>query len=711
MTMTADESQSYTSLDALQHASDRLIESLPSDELPASDSEGEIIFQRITQFIHQATATGAVLDAPDERKTAQALIDFWVAKSYAIPRENRVKQRASTKANALLKPFDLATVMTTINEGDKVLASLSDKDDEKKGRLRQILVRVAPSLGDKATGYQNLAQRILLRTIRMSDGDRACEPVAVKRNDLISLGDPQRTSEVLDALIASGVLRAEPRESGDLISLRYEALTREWDSLRALIDKRVGFRDAVIFWGQRARAKGALISAGLADKALADYADLNALERAFIAASSSHSRRRMIAGFCVFAVMSVGIGIVLKVSYDRLTLAKQQAEAANAVLVAITTTDPHTKEESIRKLASFSKPLNLQSLTLQGLDLNGIYIGADSPAIAEFVKSAISGVNLKGANLRYASFSQSRIQKVIFTDAELSSSRFDEAVITKTNFSGATLYRAIFDHAQFKDTDFSNADLRSASFRKVVIKDSNVDFTRTAWWLALGWTLPQIDQLIEEYKGLKIKEAKVFKDDVEQSKQKVAEAAATPEDEVAALNEVAWTYAIYGADLNIAKEYVQKAVDKASKMEKTSNEGRTIKGKVDKGKAETWIDDNSVNFADTMAYILLQEGQPAEAIRLLEEQPSVVKSLEHASAVEANSRGDLMFRYAIALHALALKKQGDEKERLEQKAQAYLEKSLRERYYVPSHELYLLRRYITDEFKDKLATLLSTEAN
>ena len=42
--------------------------------------------------------TGTVLDAPDDRKAAQALVDFWLAKSYAIPRETHTKQRPSAKA-------------------------------------------------------------------------------------------------------------------------------------------------------------------------------------------------------------------------------------------------------------------------------------------------------------------------------------------------------------------------------------------------------------------------------------------------------------------------------------------------------------------------------------------------------------------------------------------------------------------------------------
>ena len=265
----------------------------------------------------------------------------------------------------------------------------------------------------------------------------------------------------------------------------------------------------------------------------------------------------------------------------------------------------------------------------------------------------------------------------------MSSARFDEAVIAKTDFSGANLYRAIFDHAQFNDVnDFSNADLRSASFRDVAI-NGDLIFTGTAWWLAFGWTLPQIEKFAAKYSDLDIEKAKVFDKDIIARKKEV-DNALSAEDRVRALNEVAWTYAIYGADLKTAKEYAQKALE----------EFRAIK--TIKGKSEAWIAKTRMNFTDTKAYILLQEGHPAEAVKLLEE-PGIV---------DTNSDGDLLFRYAFALHALALEKEGDEKERLEQKARAFLDQSLEKRNYVPSHELHLLRRYITDEFKTKLADSL-----
>lgn len=684
MTMTANGSQPYASLQALEHASDALIASLPEDEVSVSDSERNAIAERIALFIDRATMTGTVLDAPDDRKAAQALIDFWLAKRYAIPRETPTKQRPSAKANTLLKPFDRAAMTAVIAEGDKALASLSRKDDEEnKGFLRQILLRVAPSLVDHGASYHDLARRMLLRTIPISDGDRTCEPVAVERNDLLLLGDPRRTSEVLDALIASGVLREDPKESGALVSLRYEALTEEWETLRALIAERVDFRDTVVSWKQRGSANHALASAGQANRALADYADLNELERVFIAASSSHSRRNIIATLIVCAVAFPALGIASKYLYDRWAAASQEAEAARAILTAISTDDIRLKEEAIRKLARFGKPLNLQSQPLEHLDLKKIYDGAKSPTIAEFFKSAIFRVNLAGAILPYASFSQCKIYDVQFPDADLSSARFDEAVITKTDFSGANLYRSIFDHAQFNEVnDFSNADLRSASFRDVAI-NGDLIFTDTAWWLAFGWTFPQIEKFADKYGGLDIGKAKVFDKDIIARKKEV-DNALSAEDRARALNEVAWTYAVYGADLKMAKEYALKALE----------EFRAIK-KI-KGKSENWIAKTRMNFTDTKAYILLQEGDPAGAVKLFEE-PGIIG---------ANSDGDLLFRYALALHALALEKDGNVKEGLEQKAQAFLDQSLQKRNYVPSHELHLLHRYIKDEFKTNLADRL-----
>ena len=117
MIMTANESQPYASLKALERASDALIADLPEDELSVSDSDRNAIAERIALFIDRATMTGTVLDAPDDRKAAQALVDFWLAKRYAVSRETPTKQRPSAKANTLLRPFDRAAMTAAIAEG------------------------------------------------------------------------------------------------------------------------------------------------------------------------------------------------------------------------------------------------------------------------------------------------------------------------------------------------------------------------------------------------------------------------------------------------------------------------------------------------------------------------------------------------------------------------------------------------------------------
>ncbi|MET4387314.1 uncharacterized protein YjbI with pentapeptide repeats [Bradyrhizobium sp. F1.4.3] len=683
MTTTMNESLPFVSLKAIEVASDALIAILPEDELSISDLDRDEIAERIERFVERATMTGTVLDAPDDRKTAQALVDFWLAKLYSFPRETRSKQGPSIGGDTLLRPFDRETVTATVANGNDLLASLRQKDaigaDESKSSLRRILLRVVPWLGDGGVGYENIARRMLLRTVRMPEGDGSCEPVTVKRDELPSLGDPNRTREVLNALIASGVLREEP---GELISLRYDALTRQWDELRALITERVAFRDTAVFWAQRARADRALTSARQANKALKDYADLNALEREFIPANLSYRNKKIVAGaiVCGFALSAASAG--LRVGY----LTWEDVEVQQAIQTIISGGDKRSQEEAIQKLAKFGRPIGFQSLPLEDLDLREMYDRDKSPPVADFVKSAIVRVKFINATLRYASFSQCKIYDAEFRNAELSSARFDEAAITKSNFSGAILYRAIFDHAQFNGlNDFSNADLRSASFRNVAIIDGELNLAGTAWWLAFGWSLPQIEKFADQQKNARIEEAKGFNDDISLRKKELKNAT-SPEDRVRALNKVAWTYATYGAGLKVAKEeYAQKALDEVKAI---------------KGKSEVWLADSRANFTDTIAYIWLQEGNPKEAVRLLE-QPGIV---------DADSGSDLLFRYAFALHALALEKEGDEKERLEREAQANLEKSLRDLHYVPSHELYLLRRYMTNEFKAQLANL-SKEAN
>ena len=256
--------------------------------------------------------------------------------------------------------------------------------------------------------------------------------------------------------------------------------------------------------------------------------------------------------------------------------------------------------------------------------------------------------------------------------------RFDESVISSTSFVGADLYRTLFDRTRFRDVNFSDTDFRSTSFRQVKLHENRPpNLAGTAWWLARGWTFKQIDDFDQPYPRKNLKEAKVYKEDVARN-QSLLEAATTPIDRAIALNDLAWTYAIYGVDLAAAR--------------KAADDAQTIFVELRKNEEGQ---DTYENLQDTHAYILLQQGDFEGAKRALERVP---QKLERD--------GETMFKYAVALQALAASQPEPERSVASGRSITYLEVALGQRNYVPSHELYLLRRLLTGEFEVRLKRML-----
>ncbi len=664
-TMDAEEHvEAFTSLDALQVASDQLILSMPDDDAPVpSEADSEDTIERIQYFIKQAIATGAVLDDPADRRTAQALIDFWGSKSYGVARGSRSRVRRSWRPTQVLAPFDPATIETTVERADAMFAGFAPKE-------------------------QDLARQILLRIVRLGTGGSASS-APVERTELGSFGKPERVNKVLEALLAAGVLVPTSEGGKQLVSLQYEALIRNWKPLRSWIEERTRFRTKVQFWDQNGHPSANLVSGGQADRALADYADLSATERAFIARSSSQSRKRNIfvgVAACLICVVS---GYLYYGWYSRHEAEKEQARAAqeaereqartiaayNAALYGSGT----NLQPAFTYLAGKNLPIRAQNRDIAELNLTGLYGNAETPAAVDFVKSNLRDIKFDSAKLPFASFSEATITKSSFKNTSLLFARFDEAVISSTSFVGAELYRTLFDRARFSDVDFSSTDLRSTSFRQVKLQqDKTPNFTGTAWWLARGWTFKQIDKIDEDYGRDKLKEVKSYQEDLARNQKRV-EGAEKPIDRAAALNDLAWTYAIYGIDLAAARE----AADKAQAIfEQLRND-------------PAWAQDTYENLQDTLAYILLQQKDFEGAKLTLERVP---KKLER--------EGETMFKYAIALQALAAPLPEPEKSVTSGRAITYLEVSLGERNYVPSHELYLLKKLLVGEFEKRLKTML-----
>ena len=360
-------SEAFPSLGALQLASDQLILSLPDDDAPTpSEAESEDTAERIRYFITQAIATGAALDDAADRRTAQALIDFWGAKSYGVARGSRGRARRSWRPTQVLVPFDPATIETTIERADTMFAGLDAKD-------------------------QDIARQILLRIVRLGV-DGSAGAASVERAELASLGKPERTDKIVEALLAAGVLVPTSENEKQIVSLRNEALIRNWKPLSSWIEERTRFRRETQYWEQNGHPSANLVSGRRADRALVDYADLTTTERAFIAKSSVRSRYRNIfvgvaVTACITACIAAGVFF-----YNQQKAILQQKEQKAKISFAFLRAADRELQPDLKWLADRNLPIKLQNRDVTNLDFTNFYRSFETPAVVDFVKSNLRSV-------------------------------------------------------------------------------------------------------------------------------------------------------------------------------------------------------------------------------------------------------------------------------------------------------------------------------
>ena len=210
-------------------------------------------------------------------------------------------------------------------------------------------------------------------------------------------------TETEQAAIDYGKLPAAKQPEAVLMGLRLTT-AESWfaqraddlaPELRDYVKASIARRDGILDRQKREDAQKIEIEQRLKEAELdrERLARMMAEEKAAAARKKEFATRRKIIVLSIVCVVALPVlGFASKNLYDRWAAASQEAEAARAILTAISTNDIRLKEESIRTLARFGKPLNFQSQPLEHLDLEGIYDGAKSPAVAEFFKSNIVGV-------------------------------------------------------------------------------------------------------------------------------------------------------------------------------------------------------------------------------------------------------------------------------------------------------------------------------
>jgi Pentapeptide repeats (8 copies) len=422
-------------------------------------------------------------------------------------------------------------------------------------------------------------------------------------------------------------------------------------------------------------------------------------------------RRRLGSGIAALCVLLIALGVtVWYTEYLKNSLLRLQKRIQTSGTV-------HNDDviSTLRKLdlvQPLSPPYDLSGLPkLTNINLPRLRLYAPNFAGVEFSK-----IGLRGANLPVATFSAANFSfddsggDNDFSGAELRQAQFRTARIAFTSFAGADLYRAIFDRSILCDVDFSGANLRNASFWAVTLNDKTKDnLKNTAWWLAVGWPWSEIEKLAPPHQNTadrskeindekvridRLKASPGFLDDIGSSKETLAHSSAGTLDRALALNDMAWTDAVWGIDITVPKEKSSAdpcagdgvpatahiaAEQAVCIVDKLNSEG-------DKKGTQTEL---LSSLRDTWAYVQMQSDEMTGAVKTFEEivrdDPNFLDS------------GETSFRYAIALYAA-----GGDKTAAIQKFTA----AINDKRYQPTHELQTLRDYIftVSEFVDVLRT-------
>ena len=252
--------------------------------------------------------------------------------------------------------------------------------------------------------------------------------------------------------------------------------------------------------------------------------------------------------------------------------------------------------------------------------------------------------------------------------------------------------------------DFSNADVRYTSARNVSFPpDQAPTIDGIAWWLVDGWTSEQ-RRTFGATPHVRDKMLKSLEKELNELQEKLRQLEDTPFSRALWLNDNAWLLAIYGFERkdNTSDDF---KIDKNNK-DKASGDIKNTKDNTDGAKLarqaiEIFDDllkvaDGNRDFSfwrantkDTLGYILLQKASDADARkdnqtknRLLDEAIGLL-----AEAENADVDGGITFRRAVALNAA-----GREPEAL-----VALAVALKVKGYTPTHELYLLARFINGQ--------------
>jgi len=322
-------------------------------------------------------------------------------------------------------------------------------------------------------------------------------------------------------------------------------------------------------------------------------------------------------GYYVMAyllVCMIPFGIYEYSSSLKANLARQAATQRRVRSMEVTEQIRHGKDLSGQNLSG----LNLGGITA----VNGRALNA-SLNDTSFIAGTLWGFDFNGSDVARSNFTGATL-----ADCKLSvhgeSAKFVSSKILTSSMAGASIPRADFTGAELASVNFTGAVLDSAKFVNTALSDvrfsdtsiKGAEFTGTRWWMAVGWTPQQIQDLVRAYPPADFSSSPQYRN---QLRDLMSDSESSD-----SYNRRAWFRATCGAELDAALVDVNKSLDQKE----------------------------SASSLDTRAYILLQRGDVKGA--LADSKKAV--SLRRNHFVNPLWLGEDLYHLALAEAAAGLPK-------------------------------------------------------
>ncbi len=375
----------------------------------------------------------------------------------------------------------------------QTLSRLTINDYTRLGGVKEALKQHANKVYESlAAEEQLIAKQIFLELTHLAEGTEHTRR-QIRQQDLVAKKrSPELLQKVIQRLAKEKlIVTGEQEFEGErvaVVNIAHEALIRNWDFLRKLINEnretlleKQEIEDAARQWRDKKKndylLQGKLLKQAIIfqNQLLSDLT-LSDLAVYFIESSKKKRRNNRLKIFIIPLGLAIFLSLVVPLVFER----NQRIRGYFAVIesAAGKKNSPSritALQELVKARVSLAK-IELKGANLTGINLNGANLSGANLSGVNLSNADLSGANLNGSDLTMASLYNTNL-----VNTDLKNSVFSNASLSNANLQGANLTNTNMNLAHLNSANLSHANLTAAKMKAAFMKNANLSHANLSY--------------------------------------------------------------------------------------------------------------------------------------------------------------------------------------------------------------------------------------